>query len=79
MTSARGRWVCERTGSTRLFALLVPLSLSFSRPIRSTCSILSASMSYAIVTWCSTAPPTNRFWAAPAILPAAEAMSLRPA
>jgi hypothetical protein len=33
-------------------------------------------MSYAIVTWCSTAPPANRFCAAPAILPAGEVMSL---
>ena len=45
MTASRGSFVWERTGSTRLFALVVPLSDSFSRPIRSTWSILSASMS----------------------------------
>ncbi|CAM5441863.1 hypothetical protein SCALM49S_05891 [Streptomyces californicus] len=49
--------------------------------MRSTSSILSASMSYAIVTWCRTAPgppsgPTTRFCAAPAILPTSVAMSL---
>src|SRR5690606_9558732 len=45
ITVARGRPVWLRSGSTRLFALWVALSESFSRPIRSTCSILAASMS----------------------------------
>ena len=45
MIASRLMPVWERIGSTRLLALLVPLSDSFSRPIRSTSSILSASMS----------------------------------
>ncbi|MBB4902158.1 hypothetical protein FHS37_006250 [Streptomyces griseostramineus] len=45
MTASRGRPVCRRSGSTRFFALFVPLSDSFSRPMRSTSTILSASMS----------------------------------
>src|SRR5699024_8504623 len=37
---SRGSWVWERSGSTRLLADLVPLSDIFSRPMRSTSSIL---------------------------------------
>src|SRR5690606_4008370 len=45
ITALRGRPVCRRSGSTRFRALVVPLSDSFSRPMRSTSSILFASMS----------------------------------
>ena len=45
ITAARGNPVWLRSGSTRLPALVVPLSESFSRPMRSTSSILVASMS----------------------------------
>ena len=76
MISARLSPVWLRSGSTRLAADLVPLSLSFSRPMRSTSAMRSPSMSYAIVTWCSTAPLPSRFCAAPPILPFGLAMSL---
>ena len=76
MISARGNPVCERSGSTRLAADAMPLSLIFSRPMRSTSSIFSLSRSYAMVTWWSTAPAPSRFCAAPPILPAGLAMSL---
>ncbi|MNY73220.1 hypothetical protein D3C86_2119590 [compost metagenome] len=45
MISSRGRPVWLRSGSTRFTALVVPLSLSFSRPMRRTLTIFSASMS----------------------------------
>ena len=45
MISSRVLPVWRRSGSTRFFALLVPLSDIFSLPMRSTSSILSASMS----------------------------------
>ena len=47
--------LADRSGSTRFAADAMPLSLIFSRPMRSTSSIFSLSRSYAIVTWCSTA------------------------
>lgn len=47
---SRARPVWLRSGSTRFLALVVPLSDSFSRPMRSTSTILSASMSYDMVT-----------------------------
>ena len=45
MISAREMPVWLRSGSTRLAAEVVPLSLSFSRPMRSTCVMSSPSMS----------------------------------
>ncbi len=45
MISARLSPVCDRSGSTRLAADAMPLSLIFSRPMRSTSSIFSLSRS----------------------------------
>ena len=45
ITASRAMPVWLRRGSTRFCALVVPLSESFSRPMRSTSSILVASMS----------------------------------
>lgn len=56
-TASSGKPGWRRKGSTRFCALTVPLSDIFSRPTRSTSSIRTASMSYAMVTWCNTAAP----------------------
>ena len=55
-------------GATRLAALAMPLSRSFSRPTRKTDAMTLPSRSYAMVTWRSTAPP-RLIWAALPILP----------
>ena len=81
---ARVHDVCEFIGSTRLLADFTALSDIFSFDGRSTCCKCSVFIAYASVSWCSRQPgPSplagNRRSAAPPILPAALAMSLRPA
>ena len=67
MMSSRAMPVCVRKGSTRFLALVVTLSDSFSLPMRRTLSILSAFISFAIVTWCPPGP-ARRALALPPVL-----------
>src|SRR5207245_2888051 len=74
-TSSHGRGVNHDSGETSLAALRTPRSTTPGLPILMTFASRSTSIVCAIVVWCST-KPRRRAWAAPAILPRGEMMSL---